>query len=225
MKERDEYDKRYREKHRDEINKRKKEHYQNNKDKALAYRKKNKEDISESGAKYYKKNRKIILKKGKIYREKNKEIIKKNKSIYGKKNRCEIRRRSIEYYKIPENKKKKDKSRKLYLKNPKNRLVANLRIMLWQSLKIYTTTGKIKSSREYDINYRDIIEHLKPFPKDISKYHVDHIRPLCSFNFMNKDGSQNLEEIKKAFAPENLQWLTAFENMSKGGKWKHSTTT
>ena len=83
----------------------------------------------------------------------------------------------------------------------------------------YIKEKKVMSSRKYGINYQLIIEHLKPFPEDISKYHIDHIRPLCSFQFVKEDGLTNLEEVKKAFAPENLQWLTAKENISKGGKW------
>ena len=51
------------------------------------------------------------------------------------------------------------------------------------------------------MEYEAIINHLKPIPEDIRKYHIDHIKPLCSFNFINKDGSSNPEEIKKAFAP------------------------
>ena len=38
-------------------------------------------------------------------------------------------------------------------------------------------------------------------------------------NFVNEDGSTNLEEVKKAWTPKNLQWLTSQENLSKGGKY------
>ncbi|GAI09868.1 unnamed protein product [marine sediment metagenome] len=79
-------------------------------------------------------------------------------------------------------------------------------------------TGKVMTLKTYGIDYKEIINHLQPFPKDISKYHIDHKKPLCSFQFINKDGSTNLEEIKKAFAPENHQWLTIQENLRKGGR-------
>ena len=71
------------------------------------------------------------------------------------------------------------------------------------------------SSKKYGIDYKEIIEHLKPFPEDLSKYHIDHIIPLCSFRFINEDDSINFEEIKKAFAPENHQWLLKEENLRK----------
>lgn len=87
------------------------------------------------------------------------------------------------------------------------------------NLERYMLFRKIPSSTKYGINYKAIIEHLKPFPEDLSNYHIDHIRPLCSFNFVKEDGSTDLDEVKKAFAPENHQWLLAEDNMSKGGKW------
>ena len=84
-----------------------------------------------------------------------------------------------------------------------------LRSRLGRALKKYTKTGKIATSKLYGIDYKAIMEHLKPFPKDISKYHIDHIKPLCSFDLTNP------EEVKKAFAPENHQWLLAEDNLSK----------
>ena len=77
----------------------------------------------------------------------------------------------------------------------------------------------MRSASKYGIDYQIIINHLQPFPEDISKYHIDHIKPLVSFTFIKEDGSTDLEEIKKAFAPSNLQWLTAHENISKGGRY------
>ena len=100
-----------------------------------------------------------------------------------------------------------------------------LRNCLHKALKRYTKTGKILKSGKYGIDYKKIIKHLTPFPSDLlenpSKWHIDHSRPLCSFTFVNPDGSTNLEEVKKAFAPQNLQWLTVSENCSKGGRWKN----
>lgn len=93
-----------------------------------------------------------------------------------------------------------------------------LRHRVREALKVYTLMGKIMSSEKYGIDYGAIIEHLKPFPEDLSKYHIDHIKPLCSFSLINEDGSTNLEEVKKAFAPENHQWLLAQENFRKGGR-------
>ena len=77
----------------------------------------------------------------------------------------------------------------------------------------YSKTGKIKSLSKYGINFKAIIEHLSPFPKDIENYDIDHVVPLSWFDH------DNLEEIKWAWAPENLQWLTREENRSKGNRY------
>ena len=73
--------------------------------------------------------------------------------------------------------------------------------------------GKRFPSSKYNINYKTIVNHLKPFPKDISKYHIDHIKPLCSFDLTIP------EEVKTAFAPENHQWLLTYDNKVKNRQY------
>ena len=48
-----------------------------------------------------------------------------------------------------------------------------------------------------------------------SEWHIDHIRPVSSFNFTTTD----CEDFKKCWALNNLQPLWAKDNMSKGDKW------
>lgn len=85
-----------------------------------------------------------------------------------------------------------------------------LRGLLKQAFKVYVKTGKIYNSKKYGVDYKAIIDHLKPFPEDLSKYHIDHIRPLCSFDLTDP------EQVKQAFAPENHRWLISSENILKG---------
>lgn len=92
-------------------------------------------------------------------------------------------------------------------------ITKRLRGSVYFALTHYTKTGKILKSKQMGINYKKIIKHLKPFPSDISLYHIDHIKPLCRFDLTKK------EEIIKAFAPENHQWLLAHDNQSKGKKY------
>lgn len=47
-----------------------------------------------------------------------------------------------------------------------------------------------------------------------SYWHIDHIRPLCSFDLTDR------EQFLQACHWSNMQPLTAVENMSKGGKWQ-----
>lgn len=87
-----------------------------------------------------------------------------------------------------------------------------LRISLCRAFSTYTKTGKVISSKRYGIDYTAIIEYLGPCPGDRDKYHIDHIIPLSTFDLRDK------KQVKKAFAPENLQWLTAKKNQKKGNK-------
>ncbi len=111
-----------------------------------------------------------------------------------------IKKRRINHNKYTKEKRKEDKQ---YL------LKCRLRRSVCDALRIYTTTGKIMTSKKYGINYKAIIKYLSPFPKNINKYHIDHIIPLSKFDL------NNLEQVKRAFAPENLQWLTIQENLEK----------
>jgi len=92
-------------------------------------------------------------------------------------------------------------------------IVCRLRNRLRMALKHYLKTGEYYKTDEY-INYKAVIEHIGKCPGNPKNYHIDHIRPISSFDLTNK------QEIKKAFAPENHQWLTKTENLKKGKKYK-----
>ena len=164
--------------------------------------------------------------KGKDYYLRDKDRIRGVHQKYKEGNRSNLREKSKEYYKNNPDKIKKHREKyksrrreinRIYIKKKRNEDVQfnikeKLRARIHSALKRYTTTGKIKKSDEYGINFKAIIEHLKPFPEDLSKYHIDHIKPLCSFDLTKP------EEIKKAFAPENHRWMLKKENLKKGGK-------
>lgn len=50
--------------------------------------------------------------------------------------------------------------------------------------------------------------------ENYGEWHIDHIKPLSLFNILNED------ELKKANHYTNLQPLWAFENLSKGNKFR-----
>ena len=54
-------------------------------------------------------------------------------------------------------------------------------------------------------------------------WHVDHIKPLSSFNFLDKDGSIITSEVIKANSLENLQPLWACENLKKHARYDHES--
>ncbi len=102
---------------------------------------------------------------------------------------------------------------------PEYKIRKNIATRFRRVLDRHINGKNIRGSRKHGVDYPAIIKHLKPFPKNTNLYHIDHVRPLCSFNFFNKDGSENLNEIQLAFAPENHQWLLIKDNLKKGSKW------
>jgi len=76
----------------------------------------------------------------------------------------------------------------------------------------FVKSGKVMSSKQYGFDSAAIIEYLKPFPLDIENYEVHHIIQLHTFKFLNEDGTINLEEVAKAFAPENHMLVTIEEH-------------
>ena len=154
-----------------------------------------------------------------IYSKTNK--YKESKNNWIKNNKEKINKRREEYRKSPENKERFKLYYEKEMKKTNSIIKKRLRVYFRKLFKYYLKKDKKFSSKKYGIDFEKIIEHLKPFPEDISKYHIDHIKPLCSFNFIKEDGSTNLEEVKLAFSPENLQWLTIKENLFKGRKYEN----
>ena len=136
----------------------------------------------------------------KQYRLKNKDKIVKSGKLYRLKNKEKLNSRLIKYNKF---------------RRRTNGLVAireRLRTRLRHALNHYSKTGKIRKSKKYGIDYEAIINHLKPFPEDLNKFQIDHIKPISSFDF------NDLNQVKEAFAPKNHQWLTSEENQKKSNK-------
>jgi len=52
--------------------------------------------------------------------------------------------------------------------------------------------------------------------QNYGEWHIDHIRPLCSFDFESTQDAS----FKKAWSLDNLQPLWAEDNLVKGGKWQ-----
>jgi len=173
---------------------------------------KNREDIIKRTSEWQKKP--SVIKK-RIDREKSIER-KEQRRLYRIKHNEELKNYNKEYCRKKENKLKKNERDRIYRKKPELAIIFRLRDLLKYALRRkYNIDVKINKLNYYLIDYNSIKKHLQPYPKDISKYHIDHIRPLCSFNFINSDGTENLEEIKKAFAPENHRWLLKEENLAK----------
>ena len=95
----------------------------------------------------------------------------------------------------------------------RNAVRIKLRSRLFKAFKMFSTTGKTQRADEYGIDYDAIINTLGPCPGSSKDWHIDHKRPLASFDF-NDEG-----QIREAFAPSNHQWLPAQVNLSKSCKY------
>lgn len=141
------------------------------------------------------------------------EFKEKNRVLAATKYREKRRLFWKEYGKRPEVRARirgRDKARRL---TDKEFLIADrLRRSLNHAMTKYSKTGKIMSSKKYGIDWKKVIEHLKPFPENLKSFEIDHIIPLHSFDLTD------LKQLKKAFSPANLRWLTKEENRRKSGK-------
>lgn len=107
---------------------------------------------------------------------------------------------------------RRERHRNKVQNDPKYLITNRLRNRLRNAFIRFSQNGKVSPAREYEIDYQAIFHHIGPCPGKRDEWHIDHIQPLCSFNF------DDPEQIKKAFAPENHQWLPATENVKKGNR-------
>lgn len=190
--------------------------YQENKEEIKIYNQeayeKNREEIRESQKIYYQENKEVIKKRARVYEEENKEKIKEGSKLYYQNHKNEIIKRVRIYRGQPENKVRRNKNHKQKMKDDVGyRIECSLRSYFKVAMKLYSTKGKKMPSNEYGIDFLAIIEHLKPFPKDIENYHKDHIIPASWFDHNNP------EEIKWCWSKDNFQWLRKELNL-----WKHN---
>lgn len=233
-KKRAESNKKYREENKEKIAKRRKKYREDNIEKLAERRKlyleKNGDAIREKRRiRYYENHEESKEKQRKYYRE-NREAITEKRKPYEEKTREQARKRANEYYRkvmldpeLREKRKKqnKDNHRQRYRKDPIYRLLSNIRGGLWSCL-----CGRTKTSSSLDyvgLTSEELMEHLEAkftegmTRENYGKWHVDHIRPLSSFDFTAPDKE---EQLYKAWDYTNLQPLWASENQSKGAKYE-----
>tara|TARA_R110000744_G_scaffold102116_3_gene196470 strand:+ start:4572 stop:5141 length:570 start_codon:yes stop_codon:yes gene_type:complete len=138
-----------------------------------------------------------------------------------------------EYY--DKNKKKITKYKKVWGRerrrdDPTFKLTANMRTSMWRVLKGISIGQLVKGSRTFsyiDKSPEELMNYLEAkFTEGMSRenygeWHVDHVRPIASFEFdKHKEGSAEFEALLgEAWHYTNLQPLWASDNASKGAKW------
>jgi len=104
---------------------------------------------------------------------------------------------------------------------PKHRLNLNISSAICRSLKAGDKGGRSWQAL-VGFTLTDLMAHLAAqFSPGMSfdnhgEWHIDHVRPLCSFEFQTSDDPQ----FREAWALSNLRPLWAKDNLSKGGRWE-----
>lgn len=203
-----------------------KEYYLKNKKEIIKknndYRERTKEQRREKvkayGQKRWIENKEKLNKWHKEWKEKNPEKMNEYSREWCSRNKD--KRRQIDKNYAINNKEKIRKrennyAKKRYSEDMNFRLRLILKKQLYRVLNYYTISGKIQSSSKYDIDWKPIIQKLmetKPKDFEYRPYAIDHIIACANFNL------EDSEQVKKCFSPENIQWLPAEDNNSKGDK-------
>jgi len=172
----------------------------------------NAEKLQAKSKDYYAEHREELIVKSQEYYVENKDDILAYCRQRHEDKKEEISARMKQYYQNNKDAIKKKNGKytiERYKNDHKFCVKMRLRHRLREAFKRYSRNGKTMASKDYGIDYDAIFEHIGPCPGIITDYHIDHIRPLCLFDF------DDLEQVKLAFAPENHQWLRKEENLAK----------
>lgn len=156
-------------------------------------------------------------------KSRNKDRARKRKWVL--KNKDKIKESSKAYResgkRIPPSKEKKKEYKDNYyskvMSDPYRKMVAYYRVRM---NKLVNGSGKNFKSKDVILFTREeFIQHIESLFKEnmswdnYGSWHIDHIRPIASFNLNDKD------DMVKCWGLENLQPLWAIDNLKKGASW------
>jgi hypothetical protein len=191
---------------------------------------------SKKNKEYYKNNLEYFREKNKEWKESNPEKVKENQKRYYKNNLEKNKERSKKWAennpeKVKEIRKKwvknnpgkiKKIQKKCYKKQSQNlsyKINRTIRNGIWKALKENKNGEHWENLVGYTLE--DLKQHLEKQFEDwmnwdnYGKWHIDHIRPISSFDFTSAEN----KKIKECWALENLQPLEAIENIKKNNKY------
>jgi len=179
-----------------------KEWRKKNKEKLISYESKRKEKKSS----YYKLNKEIILSKHKEYKQKNKLKIQVKNKEYQEKNKEQIKEKNVVRRKIYYDKnieKIKQRYKDWVNNNPEKKLALNAKRV---AAKLERTPSWLTDDQLHRIEW--FYAEAKRLSEETGiKHHVDHVLPLRGKN------------VSGLHIPENLQILTARENLRKNNRY------
>jgi len=168
-----------------------------------------------------KKDKVKVNERARLWRKKNKTQHNSKEREYYQKNKDSINAKRREAYKNnPELRKKNSERVSNYRKNN-----ITYRINSYISTAVRDRIKDKNNSKVFDLldySLQDLMSHLEAqFQEGMTwenhgEWHIDHIRPVCSFNFTSKHD----KEFKECWALFNLRPLWAKDNLSKGGRWE-----
>lgn len=184
--------------------------------KAIAYREwylKNKEKRSRYNTEWAKQNRPSVNQRKRRWVARNKERVVDQNSAWNRRN-PEAMRAAAQRYRDANRETVRIRNR-LHTQKPAVRMCRNLRKRLHEFIRQpIGTTRNI-----FGITPQGLCEHIQAqFSPGMSwanygQWHVDHIRPLSSFDLTS------IDQVKAASHWTNLQPLWAADNLSKHAKW------
>ncbi len=179
---------------------------------------KRKEKEREHNKLYREQNRDRLREYGIQYRRKNAEILAEKKRQWRAENPHESRQRVKKYQE--EHPEVRKRARDNYRNTPAGRI----RVVVGN--RIRDTLQRKKNGREWQkiVGYTvdDLVAHIEAQFQDgmswknYGEWHIDHIRPVVSFDFEVEDP---FLVAKECWALSNLRPLWAMENLKKGAKY------
>jgi hypothetical protein len=186
------------------------------------YREKNKEEINRKQNKYYKENKEEISQCVKKYRKQNREKINKHNKEYRLRNKEKLKKRRKKY--LEENRKKVNKRQNECRKEKrKNDIIFKLSCNLRGSIHRAIKYGyKTESTQELlGCTWEEVLIYIESlFLPGMTwenwtndGWHLDHIRPVASFDLTDP------EQQKLCCHYTNLRPIWAEENYCKSSWW------
>lgn len=176
--------------------------------------------LSERRKAHYRKNKQAYSDKYKKWALNNPDRVKELHANQRERNKEKISARRSGAAQAPEFKKKRNQYERQRRSDPVVRVIESLRVGIAQTM----AGQKAGALRNVSYTKEQLISHIeKQFVQGMSwenygsDWHVDHIRPIASFNITGPD----CDDFKACWCLTNLRPLWATENLSKKDKRTH----